>query len=495
MWCHTRMVYIPLGYLYGKRFCAPETDLIKEIRSELFPRKVRNWKTTMNLVSPIDVHYPTHLIAKVAFFFLSLYEKNPIKYLRNKSLEVCINHVKYDDVTTNFICLGPVNKVFNLLAIYCAEGRSDHLKLSEKRLFDYIWLGEDGLKMNGYNGSQLWDTSFTLQALKGVRVVDEESSKQQQQCIELGLQYIDTAQVLTCPPNVSKYCRDSPLGAWNFSTAEQNWSVSDCTSEGLRCAILYKSLNRDRILLGVDQILLLRNSDDGAWCSYESRRSPSYMELLNPADVFSRIMVEYTYTECTSACIQTLCTFRDSSYYQGYRHSEISDAIKCGLSVITKLQNTDGSWYGSWGVCFTYGTLFGIEGLIAAGVSVNDNRVVRGVQFLLSKQRPDGGWSEHVQSCASRQYTEAPEGSQPVQTALSLMALVVSYPRKQTNNTHLSAIRRAAEFLISSQIGGTWSQKTVAGIFNGTCGIHYPYYQVILPVWALGKYQKLLQDL
>lgn len=31
------------------------------------------------------------------------------------------------------------------------------------RLFDYLWVAEDGMKMQGYNGSQLWDTSFAVQ--------------------------------------------------------------------------------------------------------------------------------------------------------------------------------------------------------------------------------------------------------------------------------------------------------------------------------------------
>ena len=32
------------------------------------------------------------------------------------------------------------------------------------RVADYLWVAEDGLKMQGYNGSQLWDTAFTVQA-------------------------------------------------------------------------------------------------------------------------------------------------------------------------------------------------------------------------------------------------------------------------------------------------------------------------------------------
>jgi cycloartenol synthase len=29
---------------------------------------------------------------------------------------------------------------------------------------DYLWAAEDGVKMQGYNGSQLWDTAFAAQA-------------------------------------------------------------------------------------------------------------------------------------------------------------------------------------------------------------------------------------------------------------------------------------------------------------------------------------------
>ncbi len=50
--------------------------------------------------------------------------------------------------------------------------------------------------------------------------------------------------------------------------------------------------------------------------------------------------------------------------------------------------------YGSWGVCFTYGTWFGVEGLIAAGAKPNDPAIQKACQFLVSKQRADGGWGE-----------------------------------------------------------------------------------------------------
>jgi hypothetical protein len=46
------------------------------------------------------------------------------------------------------------------------------------------------------------------------------------------------------------------------------------------------------------------------------------------------------------------------------------------------MQREDGSWYGSWAVCFTYGTWFGVEGLIAAGVSPSDPSIRKACQFI-----------------------------------------------------------------------------------------------------------------
>ena len=34
-----------------------------------------------------------------------------------------------------------------------------------ERVPDYLWLSADGMKMQGTNGSQLWDTSFAVQAM------------------------------------------------------------------------------------------------------------------------------------------------------------------------------------------------------------------------------------------------------------------------------------------------------------------------------------------
>ena len=47
----------------------------------------------------------------------------------------------------------------------CAGLASDHFQRHVLRVADYLWVAEDGMKMQGYNGSQCWDTSFAVQAL------------------------------------------------------------------------------------------------------------------------------------------------------------------------------------------------------------------------------------------------------------------------------------------------------------------------------------------
>jgi hypothetical protein len=41
------------------------------------------------------------------------------------------------------------------------------------RVQDYLWVAEDGMKMQGYNGSQCWDTSFCAQAMYEANLLDE----------------------------------------------------------------------------------------------------------------------------------------------------------------------------------------------------------------------------------------------------------------------------------------------------------------------------------
>ncbi|RDJ93856.1 hypothetical protein B4Q13_19005, partial [Lacticaseibacillus rhamnosus] len=53
-----------------------------------------------------------------------------------------------------------------------------------------------------------------------------------------------------------------------------------------------------------------------------------------------------------------------------------------------RAQRPDGSFEGSWAVCFTYGTWFAMSAFEALGIGPSDPAVQRAMQFLLGKQLP-----------------------------------------------------------------------------------------------------------
>ena len=81
------------------------------------------------------------------------------------------------------------------------------------------------------------------------------------------------------------------------------------------------------------------------------------MQMINPSETFGDILIDYSYVELSSTCIAALAKF--GKRYPGHRAGEISSSKTRGRKYILSMQRSDGSWYGNWGVCFTYAAWFG----------------------------------------------------------------------------------------------------------------------------------------
>lgn len=496
-WCHSRIVTTPFSWLYGMRWQPERHSTLEALKAELYlePYASVNWPAQRSNIFPADVYTPHSLVYKVANAALLLYERFHSKSLRQRALTRAWEHIRYDDESTNYICLGPVNKALDMLITWIIEGEhSEHFQRHEERLEDYFYIGPDGLRMSGYNGSQLWDTSFAAQAVLSCGL---EGAYEKE--LALAHHYIDIAQVRDDPPCAEHFYRHRTKGAWNFSTRAQSWQVSDCTAEGLRIVLLMRR-NKDiqrhcdhfeesRIFDGVDEILSLRNiNGDGGWPSYEPSRGPQWLELLNCAEVYKDIMIDYSYAECSSSCIHTLCLFKQQ--FPQYKSAEIAQAIDEGLRCVLSKQNPDGSFYGSWAVCFTYAAWLVSEALVLTGRFDETSQVcVRMCHFLVGKQRADGGWGEDFNACVRQVWVENPDGSQVVNTAWAVMALMAA-----GGAVYRKEVKRGIQFIMSRQLAdGDWAQERISGVFNGNAAIHYPGYKNSMPVWALGKYKEWRQ--
>ena len=485
-WNHCRMVYLPMTYCFSKKVKIEENDFIKELRSEIYtePYEQINWKNARNACTSVDIFKPATKLYKSFIVVANAYEKVAWKHFRRKSDEFVLDYIHAEDEHTNYINIGPVNKVLNALCIWHAEGpNSEKLQKHIDRFDDYLWLAEDGMKMNGYNGSQLWDTVFAAQAL-----IESNKVEEFPEMANKIYHFLDVSQVQEDVRDREKFFRTVSMHGWPFSTRDHGWPITDCTAEGLKSSILLnqydvisnRNIQEDRMPGAIDFLLQMQNID-GSWASYEEKRGPKWMEMLNPSQIFGDIMVEVGYVECSSASIQGLKKFSDK---YNYRKKEIEAAIEKGKHFIKRKQREDGSWYGSWAVCFTYGTWFGVDGLINCGESPDSEPVQKAVNFLLAKQNPNGSWGEEFKSCIEGKYYNIEEGH-CVNTAWAIMALLKAECKNKT------AIDKGIQFLLSKQEkNGDWPQENISGVFNGNCMITYTSYRNVFPLWALGRYNE-----
>ncbi|CAL0323162.1 unnamed protein product [Lupinus luteus] len=299
-----------------------------------------------------DLYYPRPMIQDMLWDFLHylgepLLMSWPCSKLRKKALDHVMQHIHYEDENTQYICIGPVNKVLNMVCCWLEDPNSEAYKCHLSRIKDYLWVAEDGMKMQGYNGSQFWDVSFTVQAILSTNMDDEYSSM-----LKKANHFIKCSQVRrNSSSNPSEWYRHISKGGWPFSTQDNGWAVSDCSAEGLKVAILLsnmpfetvgKAIETEQLYDAVNYILSLQNPS-GGFASYELTRSYSWLEKINPTGTFGDIMIDYQYVECTSAVIQGLALFREKC--PEHMNMEIQTCIAKAANFIQTIQLPDGSWF------------------------------------------------------------------------------------------------------------------------------------------------------
>ncbi|MFS7923968.1 putative terpenoid cyclases/protein prenyltransferase alpha-alpha toroid [Helianthus anomalus] len=498
MWCYCRAIYLPMSYLYGRKFHGPITDLVLQLRQEIhhIPYQEINWNKQRHNCCKEDLYYPHSKVQDVLWDGLHYLSEPILKYwpftkLRERSLKRALKLMQYNSQETRYITMACLEKSLQMMCWWAENPNGDEFKYHLARVPDHLWIAEDGMKMQNF-GTQLWDSALATQAIIASNMVEEYGDS-----LKKAHFYIKESQIKQNPSgDFSKMCRHLSKGAWTLSDQDQGWAVSDCTAEALKCLLLLSEMpeeisggrvDNERLYEAVNFLLYLQSPISGGFAVWEPPVPQPYLEMLNPSEMFADIVVEKEHVENTASIIEALVAFK--CLHPWHREKEIEVSVAKAVDFLERKQWHDGSWYGYWGICFIYGTYHALAGLVSVGKTFNNCEAVRkAVKFLLLTQNEEGGWGESYKSSLSEVYTPL-DGNRTnlVQTSWAMLGLMLGGQVERDP----TPLHKAAKILINAQMNnGDFPQEDITGVSLRNCLIHYAEYRSIFPLWALGEYRK-----
>lgn len=167
------------------------------------------------------------------------------------------------------------------------------------------------------------------------------------------------------------------------------------------------------------------------------------------------------------------------------------ERVRRGVDYLLDHQEDDGSWFGRWGVNYVYGTAAALPALAAARIPSGHPAVRRAVAWLELVQNEDGGYGEDCRSYDAGDVGLAWHGhgaSTPSQTAWGLIGLVAA------GEARSEAADRAAAWLADRQRDdGDWDEEHFTGTgFPRDFLIRYHLYRIVWPVVALARLKRAL---
>ena len=319
--------------------------------------------------------------------------------------------------------------------------------------------------------SPVWDTCLASQALIEA---EEETSPE----LIKALDWLAERQLTDEPGDWRYYRPNLQGGGWAFQYSNYHYPDLDDTSMvAWAMHRTGKGAYTGAIQRAADWIAGMQSSN-GGFGSFEVDNTQYYLNSIPFAD--HGALLDPPTADVTGRCI-ALLSLADKDKYQ----PQLDAAIK----YIKRDQEEDGSWYGRWGTNYIYGTWSVLTGLELAGVDPSEEFIRHAVEWLKSVQNEDGGWGESNDSYYPPKHWRL-FPSTPFQTAWALLALLAA------GEVHSEAVTRGIDYLLIQQrVHGLWDDRNyTAPGFPRVFYLKYHGYSKYFPLWALARYQNLLQQ-
>ncbi|HEV8438275.1 MAG TPA: squalene--hopene cyclase [Methylomirabilota bacterium] len=317
--------------------------------------------------------------------------------------------------------------------------------------------------------SPVWDTALAANALVESGVPADHPQLQR------AAEWLISEQI-TVPGDWQVKRPHVPSGGWPFQYS--NDFYPDLDDAGMALMALHKiegvdpERKRRCIERGLEWFLGMQGSD-GGWASFDADNNRLVFNNIPFAD--HGALLDPSTEDLTGRGLEMLGTL-------GYGTDH--PAARRALRFIRRTQDTNGSWYGRWGVNYIYGTWSVLRGLRAIGEDCSKEYVQRAIAWLVGHQNADGGWGETLASYDHPALAGCGE-SIPSQTAWALLALFAA------GYTEGPVIEAGIRYLLEHQCeDGAWEDAYWNGTgFPRVFYLKYHLYAKYFPMWALGVYR------
>jgi len=363
--------------------------------------------------------------------------------------------------------------VYSIIALRCRGYELDHPVLAKAirgLLVDFALEDERWFTVQPCV-SPVWDTALMITGLREAGVPADHPR------LVRAAQWLADREIRFPGDWTMKVKGVEPSG-WAFEFANDWYPDTDDTAEVLIALRLVK-LGRDLAPLNARATAWLRamQSANGGWGAFDKDNTKRFVAEIPFCD-FGEV-IDPPSEDVTAHVVEWLAL---------NGASRRDPAVRRALRYLYATQTADGAWFGRWGVNYLYGLGAVLPALTAIGEDRRSAVFRKAVRWLEAHQNPDGGWGE---TCAS--YDDAAlagvGASTASQTAWALLALLAA------GETDSDAVRRGVEYLLrSQQANGEWEEPYFTGTgFPRDFMLKYHYYRLYWPLWALGRYRRLLR--
>jgi squalene-hopene/tetraprenyl-beta-curcumene cyclase len=221
---------------------------------------------------------------------------------------------------------------------------------------------------------------------------------------------------------------------------------------------------------------------EGGWAAFDIDNDADWLNLLPYADL--KALIDPNTADVTARVLEML----------GQCHLRMDDdRVSRALAYLDREQESDGSWFGRWGVNYIYGTSGVLSALALIAPQTHRRQIERGATWLASCQNSDGGWGETCESYKDKSL-KGKGNSTASQTAWAIIGLLAAYGA--TGEINWIIVDKGVDYLLKTQReDGSWYEAEFTGTgFPCHFYLKYHLYQQYFPLLALGRYDRIKSE-